>query len=182
MDAAAKLPGHRVSIAQSHYRRSQMYYCLRLIVIRPARTLARALGHQGAPSPWPPAQAPRPPSLHRFRPPSTRTDSAITFLVPRRTSRAHRLTGFAPAVDRRRSAGRQAACCRGRTTTGLLGPSQGHQLGRGDPLVLVPPLATAAGDPPRRSRKSGEPSLPPSVSGERRRPAPLRSLCLSVLV
>jgi hypothetical protein len=150
-----KLHDRHVPAAQSHYRHSHLYCRLCLVVLRPARTLARALGHQGAPSPWPPGQAPRPPSLHRFRPPSTRTDHAIMFPVPRRTSRAHPLTGFAPAVDRRRSAGRQAACCHGRTTTGLLGPSQGHQLGRGDPLVLVPPLATIAGDPPRRSCKSG---------------------------
>jgi hypothetical protein len=150
-----KLHGCRVPAALSHYRCSHMYCRLCLVVLRPMRTLARALGHQGAPSPWPPRQAPRPPSLHRFQPPSTRTDRAITFPVPCRTSRAHRLTGFTPVVDRRRSTGRQAACCRGRTTTGLLGPSQGHQLGREDPLVLVPPLATAAGDPPRRSRKSG---------------------------
>jgi hypothetical protein len=78
-----KLHGRRVPAAQSHYRRSHMYYCLRLVVLRPARTLARALGHQGTPSPWPPGQAPRPPSLHRFWPPSTRTDRAITFPVPR---------------------------------------------------------------------------------------------------
>jgi hypothetical protein len=30
---------------------------------------------------------------------------------------------------------------------GLFGLNPGHQLGRGDPLVLVQPLATATGDP-----------------------------------
>jgi hypothetical protein len=175
MDAAVKLHGRHIPAAPSHHSRSHMYCRLRLVVLRSARTLTQALGHRSAPSPWLTGQAPGPLLFHRLQPPSTRTDRAITFLIPRRTSGAPRLTGFAPAVDRRRSTGRQATCCRGRATTKLLGLSQGHQQGCRDPLVLVLPLATAAGDP-----LAGAASPAPSPARRRDVEGVCLPLCLSI--
>jgi hypothetical protein len=145
--------------------------CCTFRAVSPVRTATGARHHHGRPQ----SSEPPPSSLY-LQPPSTRTDRTIAFPVPCRPSRAPRLTIFAPAVDRRRSAGWQAVGCRGRTTTVLFGPSQGHQLGCGGPLVLVLPLAAAAGDPTSPEPRVQHPPLP--VSGGRRRIRLPLSLCV----
>jgi hypothetical protein len=146
----------------------------------PSPSCARALDAllaAGVPLPW--AGSPWPssgrPAIPCLRPSSTRTDRAIAFPVPRHPSRAPRLTVFTSAVDHRRSVGRQAVGCRGRTTTGLFGPSQGHQLGCGGSLVLVPPLAAAAGGP-----TSPEPRVRPPPCRRREVEEEDRPLCPSL--
>jgi hypothetical protein len=82
-------------------------------------------------------QALGPQLFHRLQPSSTRTNRAIMFLVPRRTSGAPRITSSAPVVDRRRSTGRQAACCRGQVVGVRLELRGAHQRMRVSPVLLA---------------------------------------------
>jgi hypothetical protein len=87
---------------------------------------------------------------------------------------------FSPlAVDRRRSAGRQAVGCRGRTTTGHLTPSCGRLRVSLAALVLVLPSAAAAGDPFAGGRPSQSRPLPIPLWPARGRRSRL-PLCVSV--
>jgi hypothetical protein len=93
----------------------------------------RMVNRHGRP-PWPSSGRPAIPCL---RPSSTRTNRAIMFLVPRRTSGAPRITSSAPVVDRRRSTGRQAACCRGQVVGVRLELRGAHQRMRVSPVLLA---------------------------------------------
>jgi hypothetical protein len=118
-----------------------------------------------------------PTSIHRI-------DRAIAFLAPRRTSGTPRLTSSAPAACYRRSTGRWAADAHGQAAADCLPPLLGHPWMQNGTVVPALPFPAAGADLTGRRmagrRTSSAP--PPSLSGEWRRPAPLRSLCLSVLV
>jgi hypothetical protein len=92
-------------------------------------------------------------------------DHAIELLTSRWLSWTPRITGFAPAVGRRRSTGRQAACCRGRVAVVRLRMHRAHQQVRGITWVLVLPLATTTGDSIAGEWPAGKPPAASPVSG-----------------
>jgi hypothetical protein len=91
----------------------QVHHCLRHVMLRSVRTSAYALCHRIVSPPCPTDRAPWPSSFGLLRHSSTQTDHASTFVVPRRTSRAPRLTGSTPVVGCHQITGRQATCYRG---------------------------------------------------------------------
>jgi len=128
--------------------------------------------------PWPPLLSSASSTPPRLSPSSCSTDCITVIVVPCRARRILFPAGTVTGGRCRRSAAVAIACFRGCDATGLLGPSQGHQRGRGGSLVLVPSLVAAAGDPPRRSRED-RPSPLPASRGRRRRPPRCSPLSVS---